>query len=85
MILHQYCFNFNFITECENKEDQGAKSCYSILVETGVYSGSKDQNMALNHSQRDFLSVEDIYKEPTIIVSDCAKAVDAIYEREKFD
>ena len=66
---------------------EGAENCYSILVETGVYSkDSKDQDkVILNHSPRDFLPINDTQiLEPTIIVPDVANAVETIFEREDF-
>jgi len=65
----------------------GAENCYSILVETGVYSKeSKDEDrFILNHSPRDFLPVHDTQiLDPTMIVPDVAKAVEAIFKREGF-
>ena len=56
----------------------------SILVETGVYSGAKDLNMSLNHSPRDFLPVEESCLEPSIIVPNVLKAVEAIFHCENF-
>ena len=67
--------------------NSGAQTCHSILVETGVYSGSKLDNMALNHSQRDFLSVDvehESYQEPTMIVPHVLEAVKAIFRLENF-
>lgn len=64
--------------------NEGAESCYSVLVETGVYSGKKDHNMTLNHSPRDFLPVEETYQTPTMIAPHVLKAVEAIFRRENF-
>lgn len=64
--------------------NQGAENCYSILVETGVYSGSNDYNTNLNHSPRDFLPVEESYKTPTMIAPHVLNAVEAIFERENY-
>ncbi len=62
----------------------GAENCYSILVETGVYSGVKDHNMTLNHSPRDFLPVEESYQAPTMIAPNVLNAVESIFQRERF-
>ena len=64
--------------------NKGAENCVSILVETGVYSGAKDLNMSLNHSPRDFLPVEESCLEPSIIVPNVLKAVEAIFHCENF-
>ena len=72
---------------CNDLNLGGAENCYSILVETGVYSkDSKDQDkVILNHSPRDFLPLNDSQiLEPTIIVPDVATAVETIFEREAF-
>ena len=65
--------------------NEGAENCYSILVETGVYSGVKDHNTNLNHSQRDFLPVEESYQEPTFITADVLKAVETVFKNENYD
>jgi hypothetical protein len=63
---------------------QGAENCYSVLVETGVYSGAQDHNSNLKHSPRDFLPIEESYQEPTIIVPHVLEAVNAIFQKENF-
>lgn len=68
----------------EGELHEGAEHCYSILVETGVYSGMKDHTKTLKHSPRDFLPVEESYQEPTMICPHVLEAVNAIFQRENF-
>lgn len=65
-------------------ELNGASSCLSILVETGVYSRAGGCPVSLDHSPRDFLPVESSYQEPTFCTPDVLKAVDLIFERENY-
>ena len=68
-------------------ELNGAEHCFSVLVETGVYSptsaGAQDF-ATLNHSPRDFLPVEESYQEPTYVVRNVLEAVNLIFEKQKF-
>ena len=65
---------------------EGAERCFSILVETGVYSrttGSKNDDLTLNHAPRDFLPMKKSFQEPFMIVPDVLHAVQAIFEKER--
>jgi len=63
----------------------GAESCYSVLVETGVFSADGDgPPVSLEHSPRDFLPVEDSYKEPSISTFHVLDAVQTILSQENF-
>ncbi len=62
----------------------GAEKCYSVLVETGVYSQDSKVTASLNHSPRDFLPVEDGYQEPTHVATNVLEAVDLVFEKEGF-
>ena len=44
----------------------GAEACYSVLVETGVFTRDGGQLPSLEHSPRDFLPVESSYQEPAL-------------------
>jgi HAD superfamily hydrolase (TIGR01456 family) len=65
-------------------ELKGATSCYSILVETGVFSRVGGSPVSLDHSPRDFLPVENSYQEPTFATENVLGAVDLIFEREQY-
>ena len=67
-----------------NDVSTGAENCYSILVETGVYSGKDDHNVTLKHSPRDFLPANESLKNPTEIAPNVLKAVEAVFEKEDF-
>jgi len=58
----------------------GATSCFSVLVETGVYSS--EGVIDLNHSPRDFLPAETCHKEPSFTTKNVYEAVSLILERE---
>ena len=45
----------------ERLMESGAENCYSVLVETGVYSTDSKHTVTLDHSPRDFLPVQDSY------------------------
>ncbi len=62
----------------------GAENCYSVLVETGVYSQDSRDTISLDHSPRDFLPVEDGYQEPTHVTTNVLEAVDLIFKKEGF-
>jgi len=62
----------------------GADNCYSVLVETGVYSTDSKQTVTLDHSPRDFLPVQDSYSEPTFTVKNVYEAVDLIFKQENY-
>lgn len=63
--------------------DLGAESCFSILVETGVYSVDREESL-LDHSPRDFLPVEEKLREPNFTVKNVSKAIDLVFEQESF-
>ena len=62
----------------------GAEKCFSVLVETGVFSQESKGSITLNHSPRDFLPVEESYQEPTFVVRNVLEAVDLIFKQEDF-
>ncbi len=63
----------------------GAENCYSVLVETGVYSPQDSwDSISLDHSPRDFLPVEESYQEPTHVATNVLEAVDLIFKREGY-
>lgn len=66
------------------KEDVNvsAEECHSILVQTGVYNASSDTFS--NHSPRDFLPVEGGLREPAFCVPDVLRAVELVFQQEKF-
>ncbi|KAK7862641.1 hypothetical protein R5R35_002070 [Gryllus longicercus] len=64
--------------------DQGAVSCSSILVETGVYSPDRNDGIS-DHSPRDFLPVEEKLREPEYTVENVSKAIDLIFNIENFE
>ncbi|CAB4054928.1 unnamed protein product [Lepeophtheirus salmonis] len=66
-------------------EDLGATNCFSVLVETGVYSSDRDNIVTLQHSPRDFLPVEDSYRLPTLVAKNVLEAIELIFEREEFE
>jgi len=66
-------------------ELNGANNCYSVLVETGVFSKSGGSPVSLDHSPRDFLPVESSYQEPTFSTHNVLEAVNLIFEEEKFN
>jgi len=63
----------------------GAVSCYSVLVETGVFSAEGGQPTSLEHSPRDFLPVENSYQEPTFSTAHVLEAVQTIFRREQWE
>jgi HAD superfamily hydrolase (TIGR01456 family) len=63
----------------------GAENCFSILVETGVYSRGSKEMVSLDHSPRDFLPVQESYQEPTYTVNNVLDAVNLIFEKQKFN
>jgi len=63
----------------------GAENCYSVLVETGVYSTDSKYTVTLDHSPRDFLPVQDSYSEPTFTVKNVYEAVDLIFKQENYE
>ena len=62
----------------------GAENCFSILVETGVYSRGSKELVSLDHSPRDFLPVQESYQEPTYTVNNVLDAVNLIFQKQKF-
>ena len=68
----------------EEIESSGAERCYSVLVETGVYSANTKSIVNLNHSPRDFLPVQESYQNPTYVVMNVLEAVDLIFNKEGF-
>jgi len=65
-------------------ELKGASNCYSVLVETGVFSKSTGSPVSLDHSPRDFLPVESSYQEPTFSTHNVLQAVNLIFEQENY-
>ncbi|XP_066996972.2 haloacid dehalogenase-like hydrolase domain-containing 5 [Anabrus simplex] len=63
--------------------DHAAESCFSILVETGVYSPERNEWLT-DHSPRDFLPVEEKLREPKYIVENVSKAIDLVFREENF-
>ena len=61
---------------------EGAERCFSVLVETGVYSRTSNDHLTLNHAPRDFLPVEKSCQIPFMIVPDVLRAVKAICDTE---
>jgi len=64
--------------------DSGAENCYSVLVETGVYSTDSKHTVTLEHSPRDFLPVTASFSEPTHTVKNVYEAVDLIFKQENY-
>ena len=71
----------NLVMNSGSAHLSGAENCYSVLVETGVFS-REGAAPSLEHSPRDFLPVEDSYKEPVLTTSCVHHAVQTILERE---
>jgi len=65
-------------------ELSGADCCYSVLVETGVFSTDGGQPVTLDHSPRDFLPVENSYQEPAFTTAHVLEAVRTILKREQW-
>lgn len=66
-------------------ELNGATSCYSVLVETGVFSRVAGTHVSLDHSPRDFLPVEKSYQEPSFSTENVLDAVNLIFNREGYN
>lgn len=62
----------------------GAEACYSVLVETGVFTRDGGQLPSLEHSPRDFLPVESSYQEPALTGKNVLEAVELICRREQW-
>jgi len=62
---------------------QEAEQCFSVLVETGVYSQDREECL-LDHSPRDFLPVEEKLREPTYTTPNVLQAINLIFEQEEF-
>jgi len=62
----------------------GARSCHSILVETGVYSRLGGSPVSLAHCPKDFLPVEEKYQEPTFAAANVLGAIDIIFKQEQY-
>ena len=84
-------FHGSKFVDDETDEDvdmlQGAESCESFLVSTGVYSSSSDycsnQSPIFNHNHRDF--VMDLkLRQPTHKVECVLKAVEQIFDTEGY-
>ncbi|CAG2053428.1 unnamed protein product [Timema podura] len=73
----------NLVLAEEPHDSDGVDSCLSILVKTGVYSQNHPMN-SLNHSPRDFLPVEEKLCLPNFIVDNVSKAIDLVFEIERF-
>jgi len=65
-------------------ELSGADCCYSVLVETGVFSADGGQPTTIEHSPRDFLPVENTYQEPAFTTAHVLEAVQTIFRREQW-
>jgi len=75
----------HLIGTSEGDLHEGAERCFSILVETGVYSrANRNESLTLNHFPRDFLPVEKSYQEPFMTVPNVLEAVKAIFAQESF-
>ena len=61
----------------------GAERCYSVLVETGVFSADRAHPVTL--SPRDFLPVENSYQEPAFTTAHVLEAVQTIFKKEQWD
>jgi len=66
-------------------ELKGAINCYSVLVETGVFSRAGGVPVSLDHSPRDFLPVENSYQEPSYCTNNVLDAVDLIFKKEFYN
>eukprot|EP00096_Caligus_rogercresseyi_P014463 TRINITY_DN697_c0_g3_i1.p1 TRINITY_DN697_c0_g3~~TRINITY_DN697_c0_g3_i1.p1 ORF type:complete len:393 (-),score=84.45 TRINITY_DN697_c0_g3_i1:524-1702(-) len=62
----------------------GARNCFSVLVQTGIYSPEREGIVTLEHSPRDFLPVEDSFKKPTLLAQNVLEAISLIFKREDF-
>ncbi|CAL8129694.1 unnamed protein product [Orchesella dallaii] len=60
---------------------QEAEQCFSVLVETGVYSHDREDCL-LDHSPRDFLPVEEKLRQPNYCVGNVLHAVEHIFQQE---
>ncbi|CAG7837229.1 unnamed protein product [Allacma fusca] len=63
--------------------DQETEQCFSVLVETGVYSQDREECL-LDHSPRDFLPVEEKLREPDYTTSNVLQAINLIYKKESY-
>ena len=73
----------------DESELETAENCFSVLVETGVFSRDSTGGFAasyspLEHSPRDFLPAETSFQEPTFTVRNVLEAVELIFEKERF-
>jgi len=74
----------------DESELETAENCFSVLVETGVFSRDSSIGFAhssyspLEHSPRDFLPAETSFQEPTFTVRNVLEAVELIFEKERF-
>ena len=74
----------NLVSYSGSPHLSGAERCYSVLVETGVFSPDGDgPPVSLEHSPRDFLPVESSYQEPAIASQHVLDAVKTILRREE--
>jgi len=63
--------------------DLTAQRCYSVLVETGVYTEAEaSEGDGPQHVPRDFLPVDPALKVPSLTVPCVLGAVEAVFERE---
>lgn len=60
-----------------------AKTCVSVLVETGVHR--RDSEFSAEHCQRDFLPVEDALCKPAFVVDNVGCAIDLAFKEEKYE
>ena len=63
----------------------GVERCFSILVETGVYSRSRvneTRKMLLDHNHRDFIMDPELVR-PTLTVPNVLEAIQAVFKMEQ--
>ncbi len=63
---------------------EAAEHCYSMLVETGVFSSDSKECVRLDHSPRDFLPADSRFQEPTYTVQNVLAAVELIFRKQNF-
>lgn len=69
----------------ETFADHGAEHCYSVLVETGVYSPASDLSHQLSAGRHlGDLNSNSVLKTPAFVEKDIYSAVQMIFERETF-
>ena len=74
----------NLVSNSGSLHLSGAERCYSVLVETGVFSADGDGlPVSLEQNSRDFLPVESSYQEPVISSHRVLDAVKTILRQEE--